>query len=206
MSSLGIVTGLLKHCWKPPHKNLLNWVSSLYIFPNQCNSVKMLISSWQQIFHKGRKNCENARSLVDSLASEPGLKSQGVGGGKRLSKVLTFIFLHRQHAWKIVYLVTDQKALSYIVHLSNLIWDLQHCSFLLPLFFEMLQWNEAWFIRARLPEDLTMQTASSAAYYHCSRLTQIHSDTEHSLQALDTVICPLQGTTGRKTRENTGFP
>lgn len=75
---------------------------------------------------------------------------------------------------------------------------LKHCSFLLPLFFQMRQRNEAWFIRARLPEDLTMQTASSAARYHCSRLTQIHSDAEHSLQALDTVLCPLQGKTGRK--------
>lgn len=62
----------------------------------------------------------------------------------------------------------------------------------------MQQWNEAWFIRAKLPEDLTMQTASPAAYYHCSRLTQIHSEAEHSLQALDTVICPLKGKIKRK--------
>jgi len=68
----------------------------------------------------------------------------------------------------------------------------------------MQQWNEAWFIRAKLPEDL-MQTASSAACYHCSRLTQTHSDAEHSLQALGTVICPLQAKTGRKQDKTQAF-
>lgn len=62
----------------------------------------------------------------------------------------------------------------------------------------MRQWDEARFIRAKLPEDLTMQTASSAACYRCSRLTQIHSDAERSLQALDTAICPLKGKIQRK--------
>lgn len=56
------------------------------------------IISWQQIFHKGWKYHENSRSLVDSLATEPGLKLQGAGEGKRISKILPFIFLHRQHA------------------------------------------------------------------------------------------------------------
>lgn len=121
--------------------------------------------------------------------------------GERLSKILTFIFLQNFSCMLSVYSVMDQKPLSYIVHLFILIWDLQHRSFLLPLFFEMRQRNEACFISVRLPEDF-MQTASSAAYYHCSCLTQIHSDTEHSLQALDMVICPLQGKAGKnKSKE-----
>lgn len=95
----------------------------MYIFPEQCNREKCYlmvynakIISWQQIFYKGWKYHENSRSLVDSLATEPGLKLQGAEK-VRISKILPFIFLHGQHAWKIVYLVTDQKALSYIVHL-----------------------------------------------------------------------------------------
>lgn len=48
--------------------------------------------------HKGGKHCENAGSLVDNLVTEHGLELQGVGEGKRLSKILTCIFLHSQQA------------------------------------------------------------------------------------------------------------
>lgn len=138
-----------------------------------------------------------ARTLVNNLVSEPELKSLGTGEA-------AFIFLHKQYALKTAYLVMDIN-LFHKLCISNLIWKLKHCLFLLPLFCELRQWNKAWFIRSRLPEDFTVQTASSAAYYCCSHLTQIHSDAECSLQDLDTVTYPLEGKMGGRQDKTQAF-
>lgn len=57
------------------------------------------IISWQQIFYKGWKYHENSRSLVDSLATEPGLKLQGAGEGKNFQNP-TVYFLTRTTCMK----------------------------------------------------------------------------------------------------------